>query len=735
MPVAKTCAVSYQARMDSPIPLTRDLVLIGGGHTHALVLRMWAMRPVLGVRLTIVNPGPSAAYSGMLPGLVAGHYTRGDLNIDLVRLARHADARLILGAVGSIDRNARHVTVQDRTIPYDILSVDIGISSEMPALPGFADFAVPAKPLGAFADRWTAFLRNLPTDPHVTVIGAGVAGTELALAAAHCLGPVASVTLIEAAEPLAAVGKKTRAALLRHLSAAHISVLTSMTVTGISATDVTLSDGRTLRSDLTIGTAGTRPQSWLTGTGLRLDDGYLAVGPALQTSDPAIFAAGDVANMTGTPRPKAGVFAVRQAPVLFHNLAVALTAKGSLRPYRPQRDYLKLISTGSKNAVADKWGLPLDGALLWHWKDRIDRRFMDRLSRLPPMPAPVLPARVAMGVTEALGAKPLCGGCGAKVGSVALAQALATLPAPRRADILSAPGDDAATLVIGGARQVITTDHLRAFTLDPFIMARITAIHALGDIWAMGAQPQAALAQIILPRMSERIQADTLAEILTAATEVFRDAGAEIVGGHTSVGAEFTIGFTVTGLPGPVAVGIDGARPGDRLILTKPIGTGTILAAEMQRAAPGADVIAALAAMSRPSATAAAILSPHARAMTDVTGFGFAGHLMNILDASGVGAVIDVHAVPLLGGAESLAAGGHASTLAPANRAATAARMTFAESPRAALLFDPQTAGGLLAAVPAETAESLLAALLPADAHAAIVGTIEKGPPHITVRR
>jgi selenide, water dikinase len=320
------------------IPLTRDLVLIGGGHAHALVLRMWGMNPVPGVRVTLVNPGPYAVYSGMLPGFVAGHYVRNALDIDLVKLARHAGARLIIGLASGIDRTNRRVIVENRTIPYDTLSIDIGISSSMPTLPGFADHAMPAKPLDAFADRWTAFLSDPPSSPHVTVIGAGVAGTELALAAAHRLSTAARVTLIEVAEPLTAVGPRSRAALLGHLAAARVTLLTGTTVTEVGAAEIILSDGRAVRSDLTIGTAGIRPQSWLNGTGLALSDGFLTVSPALQTSDQSIFATGDIAHMAGAPRPKAGVFAVRQAPVLFHNLAVALTGRGAMRPYRPQRD-------------------------------------------------------------------------------------------------------------------------------------------------------------------------------------------------------------------------------------------------------------------------------------------------------------------------------------------------------------------------------------------------------------
>jgi selenide, water dikinase len=358
---------------------------------------------------------------------------------------------------------------------------------------------------------------------------------------------------------------------------------------------------------------------------------------------------------------------------------------------------------------------------------------MDRLADLRPMSPPKLPAEVAKDLRETRGDEPLCGGCGSKVGSAALGRALAVLPAPSRADVLSRPGDDAAILRMGRTTQVITTDHLRAFTLDPWLMGRITAIHALGDIWAMGAAPQAALAQIILPPLSPALQERTVAEIIDAASEIFASEGAEIVGGHTSSGAELTVGFTVTGLAESAPVTLEGARPGDALILTKPLGSGTILAAEMRLAARGADVAACLAELARPQGAAARLLR-EAHAMTDVTGFGLAGHLLNILEASGAGAALMLDAIPAYPGARALAAQGIRSTIWEANRAAAAPRMTGADGPGADLLFDPQTAGGLLAAIPAEKLGSTLEALEKEGCRASPIGQVTEGPPQITVR-
>ena len=689
------------------LPFTRDLVLIGGGHTHALVLRKWGMNPLPGVRVTLINPGPTAPYSGMLPGFVAGHYTRDELDIDLVRLARFAGARLISSYADGLDIINRTVSVAGRApIAFDVASVDVGITSTMPEIPGFAAHAKPAKPLGAFAANWDAF-RAAASQPQVTVIGGGVAGAELALAMAHALRDrQPAIRLLDRGTVLSNLGYKARQLMLAALAEAQIEIFENTEVSEVFAEGVVLSDGRTIRSDFTCGAAGAKPHDWIAETGLQLHDGYIRVGPTLQSSVPDIYAVGDCAHLSHDPRPKAGVFAVRQAPVLYGNLRAALSG-GKRLPYRPQRDYLKLISLGGKRALADKFGTARQGAALWKLKDHIDRKFMTQFDDLAPMTDMALPATTALGVKDALGDKMMCGGCGAKVGRAALAQVLG-----------ETFGDDAAVVQSG---QVMTTDHLRAMVEDPEMMARIAAVHALGDIWAMGAQPQAATVSLILPRMSPILQERTVAEIMTAAHDVIGRAGGKIIGGHSSLGAELTIGYSLTGLT-KQPITLAGACAGDVLILTKPIGSGTIMAAEMVGKARGADVIACLAMMVQEQADAAAILHS-AHAMTDVTGFGLAGHLKGICDASGVGAHLDGAAIPLMAGAQALSQAGVRSSLFEDNRhgAGTIKGAVFD------LLFDPQTAGGLLAATDAKDANAMLAALQDAGYPAAIIGEVTEG--------
>jgi selenide,water dikinase len=711
-------------------PLTRDLVLVGGGHAHALVLRQWGMNPLPGARLTVINPGPTAPYTGMLPGHVAGHYSRDTLEIDLVRLAQFAGARLILSHATGIDRTAKLVHVAGRgPMAYDVASVDIGITAQMDGIPGFAEHAVGAKPLNIYAQVWRDFrdaVKRGDKAPRIAVIGGGIAGCELAMAMAHALrdqGAEPEVSVIEAGPQISGTSAQGRAKLGRAMSDLGIHFVANARITRICEAQVLMEDTPPIDMDLCVGAAGAFPHDWIAQTDLPLHDGFIVIDPDLRVKgDDSLFAVGDCAHMPFAPRPKAGVFAVRAAPVLHDNLRGVL-AGTPLRRFKPQKSYLKLVSMGDKVAMAEKHGIAISAPLLWRWKDRIDRAFMDKLSDLPVMEVASRAKIAAQGDDDSVDV-PLCGGCGAKVGAAALKSGLGTADT-LHADVVTGTGDDAAILCMpGGGFQVLSTDHLRAFIADPVQMTRIAAVHALGDVWAMGATPQAVLSTLILPRMSQRLQERTLHEINTAAREVFGRAGASIVGGHTTMGAEMTIGFTVTGTSAKMPITQAGAQAGDVLLLTRPIGSGVILAAHMAGKAPPRVLAEALARMEQPQDVAARILS-EAHAMTDVTGFGLCGHVAAICAASGLGARIRADDVPVYDGARELSRAGIASSLLQANIADTP---TVGISD--ALLHDPQTAGGLLAAMSPKAAQEALGELEAEGAQGWIIGeiTADTGP-------
>ena len=498
--------------------------------------------------------------------------------------------------------------------------------------------------------------------------------------------------------------------------------------------------GATLQADEVLWVTRAGGPEWLKDTGLALDDGlFLRVRDTLQSeNDDNIFAAGDIANVTDHPREKAGVFAVRQGRPLADNLKRLALGKAP-RAFRPQENWLALISTGDKYAVASRGNVQLDGALVWRWKDWIDRRFMKKFNDLPAMEEnATLPDTAAAQnpeeASQAISAVAMrCGGCGAKVGSTVLSRALGELRPIDRDDILiglHAP-DDAAVLTVPPGKAVVhTVDFFRAFIDDPYVFGRVAANHALGDVFAMGAEAQSATAVATVPYGIESKVEDVVYQMMSGAVEVLNEAGCALVGGHTGEGKELALGFAVNGLIDPNEVmSKGGLKAGDALILTKPIGTGTLFAAHAKLAAKGRWIDSALASMVQSNKAGAECLRRFgSRACTDVTGFGLLGHLVEMTRPSGVDAELDLSAIPVLPGAEETAAAGILSSLQPANirlRRGIRDQEKWVKHPRYPLIFDPQTAGGLLASVAADQADECVKALKALGyPHTAVIGRV-----------
>jgi selenide,water dikinase len=270
-------------------------------------------------------------------------------------------------------------------------------------------------------------------------------------------------------------------------------------------------------------------------------------------------------------------------------------------------------------------------------------------------------------------------------------------------------------------------DYFRAFLDDPFVFGQIAATHALSDLHAMGARPWTALAIAAIPYTTSSAKMRTeLSDMLAGATEVLTADGCSLVGGHSAEAVEPALGFSVTGLAEPARLlRKSGLQPGDVLILTKPLGTGIILAAHMQGLTRAYCLQAAIASMCQSNAPASRILRAHgAVSCTDVTGFGLAGHLMEMLRASNVAATLWPDHIPVLPGARELAAHGVESTMAAENR------RVLDGYP---LLVDPQTSGGLLAGISPDRAEACLNALHAEGIQAAMIGIAGDGSPAIGI--
>ena len=447
---------------------------------------------------------------------------------------------------------------------------------------------------------------------------------------------------------------------------------------------------------------------WLANTDLRTDDlGFVSVNRQLQSvSHENVFAAGDVADLRGQPRAKSGVYAVRAGPHLARNLRRHLLGQ-PLKHFKAQRHHLALIGCGDGTAIASRQGRgfsgPTIGLMLWRLKDFIDRRFMDNFNKLPVM----TPAQDQLHKHLQVDAPEVgmrCGGCGAKLAADPLRRVLARLPKQDSAQITLGIGDDAAQIMNPAESTLVSVDGFRAMVSDPYLFGRVAAHHSLNDLFAMACQPTAALAYVTLPLMREALMEEELFQLLSGCTAVLNEHDVPLVGGHSAEGLELNIGLTVIGASDESPLRKSNAQVSDCLVMTKPLGTGAILAACMQGTAPTDVLETCLRGMDSSNAAVVKVLVEHgASALTDITGFGLLGHLGEMLRASQVGVDIWVDQVLFYPGADTCIESSP-SSLQSANELALldfelSQGLTLRDA-EIRLLVDPQTAGGMLAAIP-----------------------------------
>ncbi len=693
-----------------PRPDASRLVFVGAGHAHVEVLRSFAMEPPDNTDLMLISPESYATYSGMVPGYLAGQYTLRDAQIDARALAARAGATFLPARVIGIDPVAKSLRLEGYPDQFfDIASFDIGsIPASRDRIANHAKtvlvkpIEIAARDVGAALDRPPP-----PGGRAVVVVGAGPGGVEVAFAIASRLRDEdgGTVTVCDrGSRPVRERGERCGKSVERAFRVHGITFLGGVEVMTVDDDGVSLADGTNLPADLVVWATGASAPALFADTGLAVDErGFLSVDDTLRSvSEPAIFGAGDCIALVSHPTlAKAGVFAVRQGPVLTKNLRSAVT-NGRLAPYRPQHRFLSLLNTGDGKAVLSYGIIALRSRAAWWLKDSIDRRFMTRYAR-PPLAPP----------DSSMGEMKPCGGCAAKVGADILERVLGKL------DVANAPhvvvglsdGDDAAAFDLPRGTDaadpvsVVTTDLFPPFCDDLSLVGRVAAVSAASDLFAMGAEGAAALAIVSVPDQSPRAQEAALEALLHGAVTALREMNIPLVGGH-SIAAESTlIGFSMHGFaPRDALLKKTGAQVGDVIVLSKPLGTGVLLAAARAGHADADWVEACHASMLRSNGPMMRLLIAHgARACTDVTGFGLAGHFADIARRSARTAELELSSVPALPGALDLLEHGWRSSFHATNERAH----ERADSPRTPLLIDPQTSGGLLAAVPADRLQDL----------------------------
>ena len=654
------------------------LVLAGGGHSHALLLKQWAMQPHRRPkrRIVLVNRHGSALYSGMVPALIAGIDRRDVVEIDLRQLCDRAGVALIQAEISGVDVQRQQLQLTNRpALRYDLLSLNVGAVSRSSNADGVA-----IKPL----EPALAFLAGQKPNSRTPfrVVGAGSAGVEVVLALRR-RWPQRPLQLQSHPKQLDK--------LQRHiLSAAQIELIEG------DAGDASVA--------LLLCT-GSRAPSWLGTSGLPVEpDGRVRTDRCLQVQGTTnIFAAGDCAVVANAPRPASGVWAVRAAQPLAYNLE-ARCANRALRTWRPQRLALQLIGDQQGRAWA-RWGMWQLGpsSFLWQWKRHIDQRFMEGFRRAGAMD-PETPMA--------------CRGCAAKLAAQPLEAAL------QEVGLGGAPED--AALIEGDPPLLQSVDGFPALLSDPWLNGRLTALHASSDLWACGATVNSAQAVVTLPLVDGHEQQELLAQTLAGVRSVLDEQGASLIGGHTLEARSASPQPAELGLQLTLCVngrshrpwGKGGIQPGDALLLSRPLGTGVLFAGAMAGATSASALDGVLRVMTCSQHHLLNQLRPHRdniHACTDITGFGLLGHLGEmLLSSSTLRVTLQNNCIPSYPHALDLLENGYASSLAPANRRSWTLldHMVQLDQPPSRglmeLLVDPQTCGPLLLACPETTATQLL---------------------------
>lgn len=704
--------------MNERLP-ARHVVLMGIGHTNAHVLRMYGMQGLPDTALTCISNFNVATYSGMMPAVLAGQVSPSAMQIDLVKLCASVGARLITEPVTGLNAGGQQILFERRPpMKYDLLSIGIGSTSASEGVDTRCDNVVEIKPMQTFLHRLSRAVSvvrqaNGPRPLRIAVAGSGAAGVEIALCLPsflkeHWTGEYNLSLVTRSSQILAGANTGTRKIALNQLSQRNVETFTNASIKTIHIDSIETDDGTKIPTDLVIWSTGATAPQLLRELNLETDQhGFLLTHPTLQSvSNEHIFAVGDSGTIQNASTPKAGVYAVRQGPILWENIQRSLDDTALIK-YRPQRSFLQLLNSGDGTAIGQWKGISRSSRWLMSLKHSIDTKFMQMYE----------PIRMAED-------EPMqCRGCGCKVGAGLLNAAL-----PSAGDIKF---DDAAEVGQTPSHKIVaSTDFFTSPFVDPYLTGRVAALHAASDIVASGAAPKHALSNVVIPEGDPGPQQATLRELLAGAKLEFDAMGAAIVGGHTIEGPRLEIGFTVIGNAiGNNLLEKQNLKRGDGLYLTKPLGTGVLLAAHMRSRCAAADYSELVDAMlQRQHEYATLAINAGISAGTDITGFGLAGHLLEMLEASHTSAQLQLETIPTLPGASEAIAAGIQSSLAPSNRMAAAkmnSETSIRQDPCYDLLFDPQTCGGLLLGIPDAHLDELQSAIAASQLRALVkIGTV-----------
>ena len=696
------------------IPITNDLVLIGGGHSHLSVLMKLSKRPINGNRITLITNEIDTPYSGMIPGYIEGIYSWRDSHIDLYRLCLKLNVRFIHAEVERVSAYEKEIYFKDRPkIKFDVLSINTGIQSNNREIKGAAKYCLPVKPISKLTNN---FLNKITNFKSIAFIGGGAGSVELALAIKKRflnINQDIKITIITGKRGLLSTfPQKTKLTSLKTLEKFKIDIIEYKRVLEVKPKQIILSDKSMLKIDKAILSTNSMTPKWLAKSDILLTkDNYILVNKSFQTNYKYVFASGDVIDFNNQNLKKAGVFAVRSGKPLAINIKQFILGK-KLVEYKFNKNYLALIGTSKRSAIATKYNLTFNSRFFFYLKKYIDQNFIKKFSdfkirkkfTLEALKTDVL--NIFVKHKEKITDKNdimQCKGCAAKVPLNALKQAL-----PK--DIVSTSED--AVSVPGQPELYQTVDMISSIITDPFLLGKIAANHSISDMVSVNSKITSAMMILQLPLSKTEINSRDLEQVLLGANEIFKTIDCPLIGGHTMIGKDKDpiIGFSILGQKQKKIKIMKNRRKiktKDLLILTEKIGSGLIFAGINNYLIDSYFQIDVIKQMIKGNLNFGKISNQlNILSMTDITGFGLANHLLNLIkrDNSKTGLTIYPNKIPLFEGVNECLNKDIKSSLFKSNYDIAQKDIIYKrdKSKLDNILYDPQTVGGIAFIIPQE---------------------------------
>lgn len=696
------------------IPITNDLVLIGGGHSHLSVLMKLSKKPLNGNRITLITNEIDTPYSGMIPGYIEGIYSWRDSHIDLYRLCLKLNVRFIHAEVERVSAHEKEIYFKDRPkIKFDVLSINTGIQSNNREIKGAAKYCLPVKPISKLTNN---FLNKITNFKSIAFIGGGAGSVELALAIKKRflnINQDIKITIITGKRGLLSTfPQKTKLTSLKTLEKFKIDIIEYKRVLEVKPKQIILSDKSILKIDKAILSTNSMTPKWLAKSDILLTkDNYILVNKSFQTNYKYVFASGDVIDFNNQNLKKAGVFAVRSGKPLAINIRKFILGK-KLVEYKFNKNYLALIGTSKRSAIATKYNLTFNSRFFFYLKKYIDQNFIKKFSdfrirkkfTLDALKTDVLNIFVKHKekITDENDIMQ-CKGCAAKVPLNALKQAL-----PK--DIVSTSED--AVSVPGHPELYQTVDMISSIITDPFLLGKIAANHSISDMVSVNSKITSAMMILQLPLSKTEINSRDLEQVLLGANEIFKTIDCPLIGGHTMIGKDKDpiIGFSILGQKQKKIKIVKNRRKiktKDLLILTEKIGSGLIFAGINNYLIDSYFQIDVIKQMIKGNLNFGKISNQlNILSMTDITGFGLANHLLNLIkrDNSKTGLTIYPNKIPLFEGVNECLNKDIKSSLFKSNYDIAQKDIIYKrdKSKLDNILYDPQTVGGIAFIIPQE---------------------------------